>query len=299
MNATPGQRFDRADGNQPYRPATAARDPREVVITPGWNVRDMTSPETREWISLLKLSILERGVDKAISVKYDIKTGIRTLVDGQCRLQACKELWQEGHKIYVPMIEVKGDEAELLTESLASNSGLPLTQLEIGKGCWKLIDKFHWTVEQVSAHIGKRPRYVTEAITLAQAPAEARELITEGKVTPGAVLHALKENNGNPEAAVQLLEEAVASHQPLPEPEPEPPQPDLPGLPAKTRKAKKPKPLARPKKKSAKEALANAVPRNVLTLLKLADKLADVVISDDQTSWKKAVAAAKAYKAER
>ena len=191
---TAGQRFDRADGNQPYRPATAARDPREIQIVPGWNVRDMTSPATREHIELLKLSITERGVDKPIAVKYDIKTGIRTLVDGQCRLQACRELWQEGKRVYVPMIEVKGDEAELTAESLTSNAGLPLTQFEIGMGCRKLLDKYHWTKEQVAAHICKSVRYVTEAVMLAEAPAEAKALLADHKVTPGAVLHAIKEH---------------------------------------------------------------------------------------------------------
>ncbi len=293
---TAGQRFDRADGNQPYRPATAARDPRDIQIVSGWNVRDMTSPTTREHIDLLKLSITERGVDKPIAVKYDIKTGIRTLVDGQCRLQACRELWQEGKKIYVPIIEVKGDEAGLTAESLTSNAGLPLTQFEIGMGCRKLLDKYHWTKEQVAAHICKSVRYVTEAVMLAEAPAEAKALLADHKVTPGAVLHAIKEHG---DAAVEVLNQAVAAHQPIPEPEPDPPQADLPDMPPRpARKPTPPKPLARPKAKSANEKLVKEVPKNVLTLLKLADKLAELVRDNDSTA-KDCAAAARAYQAAR
>ena len=294
---TAGQRFERADGNQPFRPESAARDPRDIQIVPGWNVRDMNSPATREHIELLKASIKERGVDKPIAVKYDKATGIRVLIDGQCRLQACRELWQEGTKVYVPMLRVDGDEADLTAESLTSNAGLPLTQFEIGMGCRKLLERYHWNKEQIAAHICKPVRYVTEAIILATAPPEAKAMIADGKVTAGAVLHALKEHG---EAAVEVLTAAVEANQPLVEDEPEPPQPDLPCLPAKPPAQRKaPKPVARPKKKSAKEQIVSAVPRNVLTLLKLADKLAQVVTDDDQTSWKKAVAAAKAYQAER
>ena len=106
--ATPGERFDRTSDGEAYKPETRGLDPRKVVVTTGWNVRDMNSPETREHIKTLKLSIVARGVDKPISVRYDKVTGVATLVDGQCRLTACRELWQEGTKVYVPSMRVTG-----------------------------------------------------------------------------------------------------------------------------------------------------------------------------------------------
>ncbi len=88
---TPGERFDRASGTVPYKPQTRALDPLDIVIADGWNVRDMTTPETQEHIATLKLSILTNGYDltKPIAVRYDRVSGISTLVDGQCRLTAC------------------------------------------------------------------------------------------------------------------------------------------------------------------------------------------------------------------
>ena len=40
--STPGQRFDRAFGTAPYNPSSRALNPLDVVIAPGWNVRDVS-----------------------------------------------------------------------------------------------------------------------------------------------------------------------------------------------------------------------------------------------------------------
>ena len=272
---TPGERFDRAETGQPYKPQSRMYSPLDIVITPSWNVRDMTTTETREHITNLKASILARGVDKPIAVMYDKKTGIKTLVDGQCRLTACRELWQEGNKVYIPCVQVEGDEAELTAESLTSNSGHPLTQLEIGMGCKRLL-KWGWSVPVIAAHICKPVRFVTEALTLADVPLEAKELINEGKVTPGAVLHAVKEHGQD--AAVEVLKEAVAESYRRAPAVPEPKQATLPGTPA--RKVKKPKPVTRPKKKSAKET---ALKSDMAETAKLGIDLARHIIADDLT----------------
>ena len=92
---TPGERLDRASGTQPYREESRALDPREVTIQPGWNVRDMSSHETREWIATLKASILARGLDKPISIRYERKTGTQTHSD--CKAQG-SERKRGGHE---------------------------------------------------------------------------------------------------------------------------------------------------------------------------------------------------------
>jgi ParB/RepB/Spo0J family partition protein len=276
---TPGERFDRAETGQPYKPQSRMYSPLDIAVTPQWNVRDMTTTETHEYIADLKASILARGVDKPIAVRYDRKTGIKTLVDGQCRLTACKELWQEGHKVYIPCVQVEGDEAELTAESLTSNSGHPLTQLEIGVGCKRLL-KWGWSPAVIAAHICKPLRFVTDALALADVPLEAKALLNEGAVTPGAVLHAVSGKDGD---SVEALKTRVAERPA----DPAPRQATLPGTPAK---AKKPKPVARPKKPSAKEQIAKSAPE----CLKLADKMYYLILDND-AHVKDQVAAAKAY----
>ena len=259
---TPGERFDRA-GGAAYKPESRALDPRDVVVEPGWNVRDMTSPDTREHIAALKASILARGVDKAISVRYDKVSGITTLVDGQCRLTACRELWDEGHTIYVPAIRVTGDEAELTAESLSSNAGRPLTQWEIGAGCKRLV-KFGWSIPQIAAHICKTVRYCTDSLALADVPLEAKEMLNEGSVTPGAVLHAVSGKDGD----------------------------SLPALKERAKTADKP--VARPKKPSATETTAKAAPN----LLELADAMCRAIMDDD-VLWEQLQLTATAYQKAR
>ena len=292
MNFTPGERFDRAAGTEPYKPESRALDPRNVTIQPGWNVRDVTSTEARQHIAALKASILQRvnedpplpGLIKPIEVRYNRKDGITTLVDGQCRLLACRELWEEGHQIFVPCKVLEGTEEQLFASSLAANGGLPPSQWEIGIGCRKLTVGYGWSIDRIAAHICKTKRYVTEAIALSNVSVEAKAMLAAGTVTPGAVLHAVKENG--PEAAATVLKGQVEeSFRRAPEP---PAQAALPNTPAKP--APKPKPVARPKAPSAKEQIAKKAPN----LLELADAMYRLIL-DPNIELAELELAAKAY----
>jgi len=234
----------------------------------------MTSKETREHVANLKASILARGVDKAISVKYDTVSGVVTLVDGQCRLTACRELWQEGHKVYVPSIRVTGDEAELTAESLTSNAGRPLSKWEIGAGCRRLL-KFGWPVGQIATHICKPVRYVNEAIALSEVSVEAKALMASGDVSPARVLQEVKEKG---DAAVPALKEAVQKSRSAPQ------TPSTASAPGRTAK---PKPLARTK-----------APNPAERFVSMADDLARMIVNEKQ-SWEEVMKAARKYIKER
>lgn len=246
-------RFDRSEGT-PYRPQSRGLNPLDVVIAEGWNVRDINSQETQDHIAALKLSILTSGYDetKPISVKYNRVTGVSTLVDGQCRLTACCELRNEGHEIYIPAVATQGDEAQLTVASLAGNAGKPLTQWEIGEGCRRLLS-YGKSVEWVAASICKSKRYVTDAIALSNVSLDAKAMLSAGEVTPGAVLHAVREVG--PEAAAESLHEAVAS-------QPRPSQASIPGT-----KPAKVKPVSRPKAESKKSVEIKTVLKAIVALL--------------------------------
>ena len=280
--ATPNSRFGRGDVDKPYRPETTANDPREVRIEPAWNVRDMTSQTTREWIQSIKDSILAFGYDQTepITVRYDKKTGIKTLVDGECRLTACRELWDEGHEIFVPMIRTEGDEATLTLDALAKNAKNPLTQWENGVG-YRRLRSYGKSVEEIAARVCKPVRYVTEAIALSNVSLEAKAMLSAGQVTPGAVLHAIKEHG--PDAAAEELKAQI-------EAQPQPSQPAQASIPG-TIKPVKPKPITRPKAES-KTDLKNR------TFLELADALCRLVL-DPSVELNDLELAAKAYKKAR
>ena len=218
----------------------------------------MDAPEVREHIATIKASILARvnadpplpGLIKPIEVSFDPATGKHTLEDGQCRLIACRELWDEGHQIYVPNIRVTGDEAQLYAQHMAGNGGLPLTQIELADGCRKLHVGYFWTAEMIASHICKPKRFVTECLALAQVPQEAKQMVANGQVTAPRVLSEIRkaEKAHEPAAkAVASLRQAVAQA-------PKPKEPTQNRLPATgPEKAPKAKPLARSKASSPTE----------------------------------------------
>ena len=280
VHATPSERFDRAEGSSPLRSDRAYYDPRWIKIKPDWNARDLSSPAALAHIASLEESILADGVREAIKVKYDRATGVRTLVAGHCRLTACLNLIAKGHDVKIPCEQVKGDEVELMIENLTQNAGLPLTQWEAGVEYRKLL-RWGCTTADVARRVCKPLRYVTEAIALSSVSLEAKAMLSDGTATPGAVLHAVEGKDGD---SVEKLKAKVAER---PKPK-ESPRTSFPGTPAS--KAAKPKPVARPKKPSAKETIAKAAP----SLLDLADTLARMVVDEDQ-SIDKVIAAAKSY----
>lgn len=283
----PGERFDRIAEGEPYRPESRALDPRQVTIEPGWNVRDVTTTEAKEHIASIKASILARvneepplpGLIKPIEVRYDRKSGRVTLVDGQCRLIACRELWDEGNQVYVPCKVLEGSEDQLFASSISSNGGKPLTQWEIGIGCRKLNTGFGWSVDRIAAHILKPRRYVTDAIALANTDSDTKSMLAAGEVTPGAVLHAVKESNGDQKAASESLKKKVEAKRP--------PQ-------ATMAPKAKPEPVTRPKAQSATEKIA----QNGGKLLDLADAMCRLIL-DPHIEMAELELAAEAYKEAR
>jgi len=281
IGATPGQRFDRATTGEAYNPESRMHDPRDIKIVKGWNMRNMDSPETLAHVVGLEESIIAAGgVKEPIHVKYDKVTGVRTLVKGQCRLTACLNLRSRGVKlagedVMIPCVRVEGDEATLTAENILSNGGLALTQWEAGEGYRRLCG-WGWSPEKIAAYIGKPKRYVTDCIALSNVSVDAKAMLSAGQVTPGAVLHAVKEHG--PDAAADVLKEEVAAR-----PKPKAPaQASIPG----TAKPDKPKPVARPKKPSAREEALKAVPAAApvddhVKLSQLAIELARGVIADN------------------
>ena len=300
----PGERLSRAEDGTAIKLEGRNLPPRTIVIQKGWNPRDMASQKVQESIEDLKKSIRARinaglpGLFRPIQVRYirssaswmgeKVEGGTPLLVDGERRLTAYLQLWDEGLQANIPVIDTDGDEAQLRAATILANDGLPLTPLQIGYQCKVLRDGCCKSVEWISENIGKPLRFVTESIALWDAPEEAKALVEAGEVTPAAVRGALKaetvqakaENRApDPERIVAPLKQAVAAR-PAPPP---PAQASIPG----TAKPVKPKALKRPKKESAREQALKAVPEPTSPprhgeLYTLAVQLADAVIAEDE-----------------
>jgi hypothetical protein len=265
----------------------------------------MSSPATRDHIeNTLKPSIKARmndglpGLFDPIKVRYIRATGTPLLIDGECRLTAYLELWDEGIEANIPITDTDGSAADLRVSTLVGNSGLPLTPLEIGLQCKRLRDGLCKSEDWIAEHIGKPRRFITDAIALHDAPEEAKALVAAGEVTPGAVLHAVKEHGA--EKGVKVLKAAVAAR-------PTPPPPAQASIPGTAKPAKAPKPVARPKALSKRETALKAAPEPQQQpvpapkrtpegkLLDLADAMCRLIL-DDNIPINEAQLAAEEYK---
>lgn len=256
-------------------------DPRDIRIKEGFNPRDTSSPEAQKHIAWLKESIRERGVDEPIFVE---NTGTEfVLIDGECRLLACRQLWDEGVEVKVPTINFKGDEVAVLKKSLIANNGLPLKVLELGKAAERLI-ALGQTVEEIAAymapHLGFTPKrtekHIKDAVELQQAPIAVKEAVAKGvevegeKITVSPAL-AVQATRKSREKAPEIIKEAV------------------------TKAKKAGKKTAKREKTAGKATKAkSAEKQSVEKLLLLADSLADVAL-DLTLDRDEVVAAADAY----
>ena len=196
-------------------------DPRTIRIRKGFNHRDMTTDETIAHIEWLKESIKTSGVKVPLQVEWDAR--VPYLVSGECRLRASLLAIAEGASITIPVMQVSGDEAAILVESMLSNCGKPPSQLEFGEGASKL--KAHgWTDEKIATlvppHVGlttdrAKLLYVKTAVELQNAPIEVKRMVKEGvdgvEITPAkAISETRKGKAGAADRIRQAATEAKA-----------------------------------------------------------------------------------------
>ena len=159
--------------------------PLDIIIREGFNYRTVDSDATLAHIGWLKESIRQQGIQKPVEVEFI--DGKAYLVDGECRVRAAQALWNEGVEVFVPAMQVKGDEAEIRAKSMIANGALPPNQLEFGKAAAQL-RSYGWDNDRIAAytppHIAQNKarakRYVEDAIELHQAPLEVKEAVQKG-----------------------------------------------------------------------------------------------------------------------
>ena len=240
-------------------------DPRDIIIRDGFNFRDTSTEAAQKHIAWLKESIRVNGVQEPIRVEF--VDGKVYLVNGECRLRALQQLWDEGLEIYVPAMPVRGDEAEVLAKSMIANGALPPTKLEFGAAAARLI-AYGWTKDKVSEytppHVAKSKakamRYVEEAVDLHEAPLAVKKAVKEGvegvRISDSLALAATRHSRIN-------AEEMIANA-------------------AKEAKAKGKTVAKRPKGAGKITKAKRQKEMDIEKCLGLADKLADAALDDGQ-----------------
>jgi ParB-like chromosome segregation protein Spo0J len=184
-------------------------NPYSIKVRPGWNSRDLTTPENVEHIEALAKSIAEIGVQEPLTVYMDGDTPI--LTDGHCRLMAtCLAIEAYGAEIKsVPVkTEPRGaDERDRLLSQLVRNSGKRLTPLEQGNVYKRLLD-LGWTEAEIAKKTGANPQLVTKYLDLRAAPSEVQAMVSKGEVSATFAMQVIGEQGAA--KATAILGEAVA-----------------------------------------------------------------------------------------
>ena len=248
-------------------------DPRIIIIDDGHNPRDYNLPENHAHLDALKRSIRENGTLVPLLVRFDPARKAAVLVDGESRLRANLELIAEGVEIEtVPTVQVAGgNESDRLLIAITANTGKPLSKWELGNAFQRLY-RFGWDEPKIATKTGYVERFIREAMELADAPDEIKQLLSSQAVTPSLALAELRANGA---AAVETLKAAANAAQSSGKKGPAKRAKSKTLPPAKPRTENEPAPAARTK--PAPKSQAALCPEVMAALVEL---MSDVALSD-------------------
>lgn len=183
----------------------------ELHLMEGFNVR-VHDADYEAHIEYLTQSILANGYmrDKPMSGYIaNVEGQSRILItDGHSRYEALKRAIERGAQIStIPVVtKPRGTTMEDLTVALVTaNSGRPLTPFETGTVIKRLIS-FGWPEKQVAEKLGITMQYVSDLLTLQEAPKLVRDLVAKGEVSPTMAIATVKKHGNE---AGKVLREAV------------------------------------------------------------------------------------------
>lgn len=136
-------------------------------------------------LSDLTASIQEKGVLEPILVRHNRETDKFMIISGERRYRASLAAGLSE----VPCIEKDVDDAEVAEIALIENlQRKDLTAFEEAEGLQSLMDRFHYTHEQIAKRIGKARSSVTETLSLNAIPEEIKELCCQKQVMSKSML---------------------------------------------------------------------------------------------------------------
>lgn len=171
-------------------------DPESIQEKPGYNVRDMESPETQAHVRRMADAIHAGGTSSfpPITVQQ-AEDGNLYVIAGYCRRRAFVLAKQEGAPIkgIRAIAAAQRNDAELTLDLLQSNDGLPLKPMEKARAMQRLVS-FQWTTTDIAKRLGVSHTTVNNNLALLDAPAEAVELVEQGKVSATLAVETVKKD---------------------------------------------------------------------------------------------------------
>lgn len=186
-------------------------DPRKLVIEPGYNVRDLTTPEAIAGLHALKDEIIAQGgVKTALTVR--LKGDEVTVVRGHRRHAATMLAIAEGHNIVsIPAVpeDVGTNDESRVIDLVTSNSGEPLKPLEKAEVLQRLLG-FGNTEAMVAKKTGWSAATIDGYKVLLSANSDVRTMIRNGELSPSSAIAAVREHGDAAGAVLATVRAAAA-----------------------------------------------------------------------------------------
>jgi len=167
--------------------------PEAIKERPGYNVRDMDSPETQAHIRKMADAIHAGGTTAFPPITICQENGEIYVVAGYCRRRAFVLAKEEGAPIKgILAIANTQNEEERTLDLLNSNDGLPLKPLETAKAI-KRLTTFGWTAQEIAQRRGVSTTTITNALALLEAPADVVQMVEQGQVSATLAVNTVRQ----------------------------------------------------------------------------------------------------------
>lgn len=177
----------------------------QLSIVAGFNVR-------KDYGNIQELtdSIRENGL--MVPLRGHYVDGKIVITDGHRRYEALSILDAEGIDMNIPVIieDRSTNDADRVFAMLLTNSGKPLTAVEQAEAVTRLV-AYGFKGVEIARKLGKAPAEISNLITLASAPQEVKNAVTDGSVSPTTAVAVVRQAKGNDEVAVKAVKDAKAN----------------------------------------------------------------------------------------
>jgi ParB family transcriptional regulator, chromosome partitioning protein len=171
-------------------------DPRKIQVEPGYNIRDLETADAKVKLQELARSIASEGVKQPLVVRLKGEE-VFVVAGHRRRIAALIAIDELGAEIAaIPCIpEPKGtSEADRCADLVTSNSGEPLTALEIAAVVKRLIG-FGWEKVQIAKRLGwETKQTVDNYLDLLAAPQDVQQMVRDNEVSPSLAMNVVRKH---------------------------------------------------------------------------------------------------------
>lgn len=173
-------------------------DPRIILVEDGYNIRDLTTPDAQSKLMGLAQSIADNGfsIEQPITVRMEDEK-VYVVAGHRRRAATLIAIDKLGAEIEaIPCIaEAKGtSEADRCADLVVSNSGEPLTSLELG-GVVKRLVAFGWDNGRIAKRFGWASAQTVDGyLTLLSAPQAVQEMVRNDEVSASTAISTVRKH---------------------------------------------------------------------------------------------------------